>query len=377
MLHAIGHSTAEAPEQAADEVCREFPAEPALILFFSDGERFAAFSQALHRRYPRSAVLGASTFASFSPEGLCCRGLSAAALTGGLAVSAGLIREITRDPGMIYRDAVLEALAGLPAPAGAENTCCFLLNPAGTAGEEAVLDTLGAALEGTGIPVFGGSASSEVCARGAVSLNGGVYENSSVFVFLRLARGHFQITQENIFRPLSRSFTVTKASLARRTLYELDGQPAADVLCGALGVSRGELPEALAAHPFGRLYNGRHLINEVERVNTDGSVTAYCRFYEGSTVFLLTPREFQPTMAETFQNLRAAMPDPEFTVAVNCYSRTQMYLKNGWMEAFTRAMTENLGSYLGLTSHGEQLGGNQLNLTLLLLSVGGTGGEGD
>lgn len=218
--------------------------------------------------------------------------------------------------------------------------------------------------------MFGGSASSEVCARGAVSLNGNVFSSSSVFVFLHMEHDRFQIVQENIFRPMGRTYRVTKANVERRTLYELDGRPAAGVLCEALQVPREELPAALAVHPFGRLLDGRLQINEVERVNDDGSITAYCRFFTDSTVGLTEPRAFQPTIQQTFQALRERMPDPECTIAVNCYSRTQMYLKNGWMEAFTRGMAEHLGSYIGLTSHGEQLGKYQMNLTLLLLSFG-------
>ena len=369
MKHVLGHSIAGQVVQAADEVCRAFPEKPAMILFFSDGERFAAFSEELHRRYPLTAVLGASTHSSFSPEGMYLHGIQAAAFSGELLVSAGLIREITREPGMIYGDVVRTALDSLP-PSSAADTCCLLLNPAGTAGEEAVLDTLENALSGTDIPVFGGSASSEVCARGSVSLNGGVYQSSSVFVLLHLLSGRFQITQENIFRPMGKPFSVTKANLARRTLYELDGRPVSDVLCEALGVTRDQLPAALAQHPFGRILDDRLLINETERVNPDGSVTAYCRFYEGSTLSLLEPGDYASTMAQTLGNLRAAMPVPGLTVAVNCYSRTQMYLKNGWMEAFTRDMAAGLGDYLGFTTHGEQMRKYQTNLTLLLLSFG-------
>lgn len=368
MLYTQCRSTAEPVAQAVADVCRDFPANPDLVLFFSDGERFSAFSEELHRRYPLSAVVGASTYASFSPEGLCRRGLNAAALWDGICVSAELIREITRNPGMIYRDVVQGALNALPAPADESNTCCLVLNPAGTAGEEAVLDTLGDVLSPAGIPVFGGSASSEVCARGAVSLNGSVYASSSVFLLLRLAHGRFQITQENVFRPMGKSFRVTKASVPRRTLYELDGRPAAAVLCETLGVSRAALPDVLALHPFGRMLDGQLLINEVERVNSDGSITAYCRFFEDSAVSLLELREFSSTMEETFRRLHRGMPHPGFTLAVNCYSRTQLYQENGWMESFTQGMASSLGSYLGLTSHGEQLGKYQLNLTLLLLS---------
>ncbi len=73
---------------------------------------------------------------------------------------------------------------------------------------------------------------------------------------------------------------------------------------------------------------------------------------------------------DTFRRLHDALPHPEFTIAVNCYSRTRLYLKKNWMEDFTREMSAELGSYLGLTSHGEQLGKYQRNLTLLLLSMG-------
>ena len=203
-----------------------------------------------------------------------------------------------------------------------------------------------------------------------VSLNGGAYAGSSVFVLLQLTEGRFEITQENIFQPMGRKFLVTKASQARRTLYALDGQPAAEVLCRALQTAPDALAGALARHPFGLVEDGALRINEVERVNPDGSITGYCRFFEGTTVSLLTTCDFTASMQDTLRRLHGKMPNPEFTIAVNCYGRTQMYLKNGWMDAFTGALAASLGRYMGLTSHGEQLGKYQLNLTLLLLSMG-------
>lgn len=366
----MGTSAEEQVKSAVAEACRDFPETPQLLLLFSDGERFVEFTEELHRRYPRTTVMGASTYASFAPGGICRHGLNIAALFEGIHVSAGVIREITRYPGMIYQDLVRQVAEKLPFAPKEHNTCCFLLNPAGTTGEEAVLDMMSEALDGMEIPVFGGSASSEICARGSVSLNGETYANSTVFAFFQLENGRFQITQENIFKPMGQSFQVTKAQLARRTVTELNGRPAADMICQALGASREELCGALAEHPFGLMREGQLMINEVERVNEDGSITGYCRFFEGSEVFLLEACAFLPTMRSTFQKLHQAMPQPVFTIAVNCYSRTQRYLKNGWMEAFTQEMEHSLGQYLGFTSHGEQLGGYQLNLTLLLLSFG-------
>ena len=104
MLYTLGHSTLDTIAEAVEEACRSFPEKPELVLFFSDGERFSDFTEALHLRYPLSTVIGASTYASFSPDGMCRRGLNATALSDGIHVSAGLVREITRNPGMIYQD---------------------------------------------------------------------------------------------------------------------------------------------------------------------------------------------------------------------------------------------------------------------------------
>jgi hypothetical protein len=369
MAYQMAFSAAPSLEGAVEEIAERFPAEPKLIFFLCDGQRFEGASEALHRRYPRSEVVGISTFSSFSPAGMSRAGINAAAFSEDFCLATGVIREVTRHPAIFFKDEIVGAAEGLSSePLKADDTCCLVFNPAGTANEETVLDVLSEALKGTDIPVFGGSASSEICARGAVSLNGKTYVGSSVYVLLHLNKGHFSIIQENIFAPMGPGWTVTQADTRRRTLYALDGRPASQVLCEALDVAPEGLADALAAHPLGRLADGRLLINEVERVNPDGSVTAYCRFFEGSSLSLLKLADFETTMADTFARLHEAVPQPAFSLAVNCYSRTQLYLKRGWMPAFAEKMAASLGPYLGFTSHGEQLGGDQLNLTLLILA---------
>lgn len=344
---------------------------PSLVLFFSDDELFPDVARELSRRFPAATVIGASTFASFSPGGLCRHGLNVAALEGGVHVSSGLIREVTRHPGLIYDDVVRDALAAIePGGVAVGETCCLVMNPSGTASEELVLDVLARALDGTGIPVFGGSASSDVCVRGSVSLDGNVYSNSSVFALVSIEGEAIDICQENVFRPMGGGFRVTGSDVGRRTLHELDGRPAADVLCEALGVEPDGLAAALAEHPLGRVPKGQLFIDEVERIAGDGGIVTYCRILEGSEVVLLEARDFPTTMGDTLERIHAHLDRIDFALAVNCFSRTQMYLRNGWMDEFCERMSGSLGSYVGLTSHGEQLGRYQLNLTLLVLSFG-------
>ena len=253
-----------------------------------------------------------------------------------------------------------------------DNTCCFVLNPAGTACEEMVLYALDDSLKEFNIPIVGGSASSELCLNGSVSLNGSVYTNSSVFALLQLEKGSMQVYLENIYKPMGIQYTVTKSDIMNRTIYALDGKPAADVLCQALQVPFEELASALALHPFGRLPSGRLYIDEIERINRDRSITTYCRILEDSQISLLELDDFPTVMQQTFAKIHADKTPLEFSILINCFSRVNLYLQKNWMNEFHQQLTRSLGSYLGFTSHGEQLGDFNLNLSLLLLCFKGT-----
>lgn len=366
-----GHSNASDPNDAFLEAIEDFNKDTTLIFFLSDGKRFPEFARRFNETFPDATTLGASTFASFTNEGIAEVGLVAFAFSGNFHITSGLIREISRHPSTIYSDLVRQSFSKIaPFVSRRDQICCLLLNPAGTASEEAVIDTIGAALKGESVPVFGGSASSEVCASAKVAYNGQTYSNASVFLFLALETEHFVIVKENVFAPFGPIHTVTKANLSHRALVELDGKKAVSVIASDLKISEAEVPAALKSHPFGRNLIGDLQINEFERVSPEGDIVGYCRFYEGSQVGLLSLKDPQKTQEETFKLLHSKMEKPLWTIAVNCYSRTQLYLKNNWMDSFTHSMGENLGDYIAFTSHGEQLGAYQLNLTLLLLSIG-------
>ncbi len=370
-MHAIlGYSQKTDDKEAVYEAIHPFQdKQPTLIVFFSDSPRFPAFTTLLHTKFPTATILGASTHASFSPRGFCRQALSIAALQDDLAVSAGIIREISRHPSTFYQTTVLDTLKNLDTDTlSSDTTCCFVLNPAGTACEEMVLDTLGTTLDNLGIPILGGSASSEICLSGSVSLNGEVYANSSIFTLIHLKKGRLNIQLENIYQPMGIQYTVTKADPVQRTIYELDGQPADIVLCNALQVPLEKLAEALTKHPLGRQPTGNLYIDEIERINPDHSITTYCRILENSQISLLAVGDFPTTMEQSLTNIKSTLGLPEFSIIVNCFSRVNLYLKNGWMDDFTQKLNNGLGKYIGFTSHGEQLGDFNLNLTLLILS---------
>ena len=167
-----GYSKNRDIEEALAEACGQFiNLHPQCIIFFADAERFVDFTRALHKAFPGTEILGASAYVSFSPAGACGYGLNVAALEG-ISLATGFLREISTYP-LKYKAEVIKALDKLESVSlTASNTCCFILNTAGTNGEELVLDTLAEVLQERQIPVCGGSASSPVILQGEVSLNG-------------------------------------------------------------------------------------------------------------------------------------------------------------------------------------------------------------
>ena len=245
------------------------------------------------------------------------------------------------------------------------------MNPAHTGGDELVLDTLADLLDEfkLKLPVAGGCASSEIRGRGRVSLNGLVYDDSSIFILLQLEKGRLQVFKENIFQPLPQRFRVTRANAAKHILYELDGHPAAEVLSHALKVEPDLLVQELVKHPLGRIKQGNEIfICDCSAVHPDGSISTLCRIFNQTQVSLLELRPYQTVLQETLAQVNAALPRPDFSLIFNCYGRTKMFLDQGWLPNFTSQLDAGLGLYAGITSHGEELDTIHLNLTMLIVA---------
>lgn len=68
MRCVLGHGEGPSASEAVRQACLEMDGmRPSLVLFFSDDELFPDVARELSRRFPAATVIGASTFASFSP----------------------------------------------------------------------------------------------------------------------------------------------------------------------------------------------------------------------------------------------------------------------------------------------------------------------
>jgi len=338
-------------------------AQPKLILFFSDTESHATYARLLRERFPETLIAGSDSYVLLSDKGSAHRGIALAAFISGISCTGGTIDEIARYP-MKYRARVEERAKTLGAM---DNTCCILLTPSDRHCEELVLDTLRSALESQGILVVGGTAGGEEDGvRTCVSLNGQLFDDSSVFVLLHNEGGRIAFIKENIFVPTKHVFTVTDADPMDQVIYELDGIPAAQRIARALGVQEDELLAQLPMHPFGRIVGDDIFIAACDRIIDDDAVTTFSRIYNRTETVLLQLGDYRAIFDEALAHIEAEMPHPSFSFVANCVTRSKLLETDGCYSAFAEGLNRTLGAYVGVSGYGEQLGFEHLNHTMVI-----------
>ena len=336
---------------------------PQLIIFFSDIENFSYYAAELKKAYPSAVTIGSTTYTVFSSAGYAHEGLSVMAVYSGISCTCGILQEIARHP-LKYAENVRTAFNALGKP---ENTCCLEFTTAFSKGEELVLDTFKSVLENTGVSVFGGSAGSNLPGiLTFVSLNGEVFEDASVFVFIHNENGRIAVYRENIFRPTASYVTATDVYPEERIVYEYDGEPAAKVIAEKLGVSDSKLQEVISLHPMGRLSGADVYISDCDTINPDGSISYFSRIYNFAKLALLEVDDIDRVWSETKSVLSSQIPFPSFTLAVNSASRTKYFESINRFDDFVRVLSSNFGSFAGVSGYGEQLDFVHLNQTLIL-----------
>lgn len=364
----VSLSSASEPEQAFLEVSNKIKENtlcPDLIVFFSDTENFNHFTNRFHEEFPTTTVIGSSTYINFCSEGIAHKALSAMAVCDGIECSSGVLFEISTYP-LHYIENINSALEEL---SSTENTCCLEFCTAFSNGEELVLDTFQDAFEGKNIPVIGGSSgtvpSEEMTT--VVSLNGVCYVNSCVFVLIHNLDGRIIFQQENIFKPTGKTFSVTDLDVEKRTVYEYDDKPAADVIASALNISLEKLPEAVTYHPMGRIIGDDIFIMEADKVMPDGSISYFAQVYNHTKMALLEVDDFQKVREETHEEVLKKMKKHSFSIVINCRSRSVLFERRDRMNEFNNALTKYYGPFIGLSGYGEQINHMHLNQTMIIL----------
>ncbi len=339
---------------------------PILIVFCSSNVQFYYHSSKLHELYPRSTIIGSSSYICLSSEGYGPDGLAALAIFDGIDCVCGVISDVQRYP-MQYSGVVKDAASKI---AKHDNTVCLEFTTALLACEEIVLDTLRKGLEGTGIPIFGSSSGMGASSiMTYVSLNGQIYNEGCVFVLIHNEMGRVKLVKENMYRPTIVTFTVTDVDCERRIIYEFDGRNAAQFLCEKLGIRRDRITDYLAERPLGCMVGDEIYNIAAESVDPEsGAIYCDSRVYNRTRIVLMEARpDIRDVWRTTYeQAVEQGEFKPAFSIMANCTIRTDYFIEHRMIDEFNDAMTDYYKCFIGTSGMGEQLNDRHLNQTMIL-----------
>jgi len=367
-----GSSLATDPERAVAEAVRGWTSNPDLILAFSSPVRPAdGVARALAARFPASQVVGCTTAGEH---------LSGAHFAGGLVLTGlssprmrwatGLIDDLATADAARVRAVVDQMFATLGVDRDSfdpRRYFCLSFVDGLSGAEERVTPLVADALDG--ISLLGGSAGDDLAfARTEVMFGGRACSGAAVLALCETDVA-FTILKHQHFATTSRLLAITKADVAGRRVYEIDGQPAAIAYARALGVPVDQLTDAMTfENPLTFQHQHQLYVRSIQKIHADHSISFYCAIEQGMVVDVGRHEEFVPALAAELARAASAGPI-DLLIGSNCVLRALETASGGHYDAIAGLFKKFTKHMIGFDTYGEQLDGLHINQTLVALAL--------
>ena len=364
-----GRSTERGQTYSFDDVYEKLSANgafPVLITFSSDYDNFRLYTDLFREKFPDSHIIGTSSRTNYCSAGHGETGLAALAVYEGIRCEGGVLADADRCP-IRHISEARRAIEALGEPDENGRMLCLAYTSVSGNREELSTDTLRAAAGNRNIPLAGSTAGvRKGTERSFVSLDGKVYENACVFMYIKNLHGRCAVLRENAYRHTSHFFQITNVDCEQHRIYEINGRPAAAYLSAALETEIPVFAKNISLHPIGRLSDDKIYITEGCAVESDNSITMRSHFYNYSRGVLLEPDDPKHTAERLMRKLGDLPFSPSFSLAVNCAFDFDMFAGKGFTAESVSLLTANAGCFAGVSGRGEQTDYINVNKTLLL-----------
>lgn len=354
--------------------------KPDLILAFASTRQDPdALSRALRERFPEALIAGCSTAGEL---------IDGAHLNGSVVVSAIVSPEIrwaaviAEDLGSFdaarARDLSDELLRALDLTRDRLDTrrhFCLTFIDGLSMKEEGVVSLMADALEG--VPLLGGSAGDDLAFSATAILTGeGAKRGAAIFV-LGESETPFEIIKHQHYRTSPKSLVITRADVAARRVYEMDGYPALDAYARALGLAPADVTgDVTFLNPLTFTCNGEIYVRSIQRVEPDRSIIFYCGIEEGMVLTIGGHEHMESALERDVGALKARTGKADLFIACNCILRALEAEKGGHHEALGKILQSLSRKVIGFDTYGEQLNGLHINQTLVGIALRGRNAAG-
>ena len=366
-------STAGNPQQAAEELYADLYQEDAslVVLFCSPKLAGARLAADLKKRFGDTPVIGCTTAGEITPFGYqhgSVTGVSFAAPN--FHAAARHIPDIRHfsvaDGRHVVRSCLgelAEKAPGLPP----EQVFALLFIDGLDATEESVVSALHHELGP--IPMFGGSAGDELDFRTTTILHDGAFHQHGAVLVLVGTIHPFRVFKTEHFTLSQEKMVITAADPVRRIVTEINAEPAAREYARMIGLTREQLtPTVFATHPLVVRIASVPYVRALQKANDDDSLTFFSSIDEGIVLTAATGTDIVEDMTRRFDELRAAIGQPEVVIGCDCILRNLEIKQKGLEQAMAGIFRDN--HVVGFNTYGEQYNAMHVNQTFTGVAIG-------
>jgi hypothetical protein len=233
--------------------------------------------------------------------------------------------------------------------------------------EEPVVATLHRALGG--VSLIGGAAGDDLQFRETYVYWDGQFLRDAAVVTLFETSLPFKLFHIQHFEPTEIRLAITECDSPSRTVYEINGAPAATEYARMLGLDIEELnAQTFAAHPVMLRVDGEYFVRSIQRVNPDGSLKFYCAVENGQILTVGRGKGLVENLDANLAKLRAAVPTLKLILGCDCILR-RLELQQKGLVAVAESVLDTV-DFFGFSTYGEQFNGIHVNQTLTGIALG-------
>ena len=220
-----------------------------------------------------------------------------------------------------------------------------------------------------GLQLFGGSAGDDGRFQRTWVYHQGAFHQDAAIVALMHTSLPFMVFKTQHFETTDNRFVVTRADAATRTVYEIDGEPAAHEYARVLGMSVDQLhPDIFAVHPVAVRIGGSLYVRSILSANADGSLTFACAIDEGIVVSVAKGTDMLTDLEALFEDVREKIGPPALVLGCDCLFRKMEMDQRGLRAAMGDVLSRN--NVVGFATYGEQFNGMHVNQTFTGVALG-------
>jgi hypothetical protein len=342
------------------------------VLYCSPRYDLAVLGREIRRLFGEGPVIGCTTAGEITPVGYLEGSLTGVSISGGDLVTATVLVEGLRDFALGNGDAAAQrALAMLreqnvPAPTSA-NTFGFLLVDGVSMREEMLVTAIYRNLGS--IQLFGGSAGDGTRYAETYLYHDGEFRADCALFTLVHTTAPFHVFKTEHFIPTGKKMVVTGADPARRTITELNGEPAALEYARLVGVDVKELtPFVFARHPVVVSVGNTPYVRSIQTLTETNGIKFACAIDEGLVLTLAQGVDILTNLENAFQAVRERIGEPVLVLGCDCILRFLEVQEIGVRERVGEILVRN--NVVGFATYGEQYNAMHVNQTFTAVALG-------